>query len=426
MPSSERVERQLDILLDIANSLSLEIRADDLLRRIVSEVSEVMESERSSLFLHDRARGDLWSKVAEGMESSVIRVPVGVGLAGACARDGESIFVPDAYDDPRFDPSFDRKSGFRTHSVLCAPIRGRDGRLLGVLQTLNRRGGGPYTLEDEKLLRAICSQVAIALERTELIEQQLAAQKLQQTLLLAREIQMGLLPGHFPGHPAVDLYAMLGPAMEVGGDLYDWFFLDDDRLCFMIGDVAGKGVPSALFMAVARAAFKIIANEHHADLGRAFSVLNRFLKENNASSLYVTMFAGVLHLRTGAVNFCDAGHVPPLLVRRGQPPQCIEKQGGMVLSLFSGFPYSSESLTLRPGDRLVMVTDGVTEAENDAEEFFGEARAVAALEGLGPEQPASAAVERLLDAIRGFAGETQQSDDITIVSLTWRGPAQNS
>jgi len=156
-----------NVLLDVMRSLSTELEIDQLLKSIVAKTTEVMQADRSTLFLVDRASNTLWSKVAEG--TGEVRIPIGVGIAGYVAETGETVNIPDAYEDPRFNPEFDRQTGFRTHSILCMPMRDAEGTTVGVLQVLNKRDGA-FTSEDEDLLSAIGSQEVVAIDNARLFE----------------------------------------------------------------------------------------------------------------------------------------------------------------------------------------------------------------------------------------------------------------
>lgn len=165
-PDYIRPER-LSILLKIGLRLTAERDVDRLLRMIIEETTAVMAAERSSLFLIDREKDEMWAKIAQGAETVEIRFPVGTGIAGTVGRTGDSINIPDAYQDSRFNPEFDRRTGFRTRSILCAPLLNTQGAVIGAVQVLNKQGG-PFTADDEALLAAMASQAAVALENADL------------------------------------------------------------------------------------------------------------------------------------------------------------------------------------------------------------------------------------------------------------------
>ena len=171
-----KVKSELDghktasILLDIMSSLSQERNIDSLLQKIMEKTSEVMGADRSTLFLVDKAKGQIWSKVAQGAAMSEIRVPLGAGIAGLVAKTGETVNIPDAYKDPRFNQEVDRRTGYRTRTILCMPMKNRDGDILGAIQVLNKHQG-VFTNEDEELLEAFAAQSAIAVQNALLNEE---------------------------------------------------------------------------------------------------------------------------------------------------------------------------------------------------------------------------------------------------------------
>ena len=182
---NEEIRKRMEVsetLLKVMKSVASELHIDELLKKIVNSTSEVMNAERASLFLLDPKTGDLWSKVAQGLESMEIRVPIGVGIAGHVAMTGETINIEDAYADPRFNPEIDKRSGFRTRSMLCMPLRNDSGDVMGVMQVLNKLSG-VFTEEDERLLNALGSQISISLENSRLYERVLFMQNYNSSIL---------------------------------------------------------------------------------------------------------------------------------------------------------------------------------------------------------------------------------------------------
>lgn len=424
-PAQSDEQRKLEILLRISKSLGKEIQLDPLLKLIVAEVTAAMQADRSTLFLVDRRKPDeLVSRVAEGMVSQEIRVRFGVGIAGATAQTVQTINIPDAYSDSRFNPAFDKSSGFRTRSILSTPILNQSNHLIGVVQVLNKKSGGAFTKQDEQFLDSICVQLAIALERADLVEAHLQSQIVNKSLELAKEIQMGLVPKDFPALPEfkeIDIYATIIPALEVGGDLYDFFPLDKDRICFIIGDVSDKGVPAALFMAMARTAFKMSAIASPESIALTMARVNQFLCESNPQQMFVTAFAGILDLRTGLIDYADAGHEPPFVLQPSGTVLKINKVGGIVLGFMPDQKFSSGTIQLDPGDALVLYTDGVTEAMNVGHQLFGAEAIEKTLSRAGRAALSERIVKVLLDEMRGFVGEAHQSDDITMLVIKYLG-----
>jgi serine phosphatase RsbU (regulator of sigma subunit) len=422
-PAGTDERRKLRTLLTLTESLGREIQLDALLKLMVAEVTEVMRAERSTLFLVDPKRpGELVSRVAEGAEE--IRVRFGVGIAGATAERRETINVPDAYEESQFDPAWDLASGFRTRAILSTPLVGQNGRLMGVVQVLNRKAGGAFTREDEKFLGSICVHFAIALERAEMVEEHLETQITAKSLELAREIQMGLVPRSFPAlseFKEIDLFATIVPALEVGGDLYDFFPLDEDRICFIIGDVSSKGVPAALFMVMVRTAFRIMATAAAESITVTMKRVNQSLCESNPERMFVTAFAGVLNVRTGHLDYADAGHEPPFIAQADGTARKVDKRGNLVLGFFQDYEFAGGELQLSPGDNLLLYTDGVTEAMNAGQEPFGAEGIEATLSRTGPGARSETLIGALLDDLRIHVGEARQSDDITMLSIRYLG-----
>ncbi len=238
----------------------------------------------------------------------------------------------------------------------------------------------------------------------------------------ARRIQVEMLPHPERVHdPRVEIAAAMEPAQEVGGDLYDFYVLDDRRLFFMLGDVAGKGLSAAIFMAVSKALYKSVAlRSVDDDVGALMSAANLEVARDNPSALFVTMFAGVLDLDSGEVEYCNAGHENPFLLRRGMhAPLRLEDGGGPPLCAVDAFVYRSAQIQLAPGDVVCVVSDGITEAHDAADALYGTARAALAL---ASAPSARDAVERLRDDVRAFAHGAPQADDMTVLALGWLGP----
>ena len=242
----------------------------------------------------------------------------------------------------------------------------------------------------------------------------------------ARNIQMSLVPKSFPAFPErteFDVHALLRPAREVGGDFYDFYFLDDGRLCFLIGDVSGKGIPAALFMAVTKTLLKASASRG-LPIAQMMAQMNDELAEQSDSGMFVSLFFAVLDVKTGAMDFCNAGHPAPfLLSAAGVAP--LDSERNVALGAMPGLAYHASAAQLAPGDALFLYTDGVTEALADGDQFYGPARLQGTLAGV-----AALGVEKItrgvVGDVRAFCGEREQSDDISVMSLRWLGPASHS
>ena len=245
-------------------------------------------------------------------------------------------------------------------------------------------------------------------------------ERIQSELNIANQIQMAMLPHDFPVTDRVGLLAMVRPAKEVGGDLYD-FFLDNDKiLYFAVGDVSGKGVPASLLMAITRASFRFIA-KMGLPMKEVVSKMNNALAESNANGMFVTLFVGKINLETGEFNYCNAGHNPIVIISPDGKAGFMKAKPNLAAGLFSDFPYEEESCTLEHGSRLVIYTDGVTEAERADSSQFGDARLIEWSEKRYTLfSDTGEACEDLYSTVKQFTDGNEQNDDITIMTIIVR------
>lgn len=251
-----------------------------------------------------------------------------------------------------------------------------------------------------------------------------AKERIESELKIASDIQMSILPKTFPPFPTrpeIDVFAAIKPAREVGGDFYDFFLVDEDHLFFAIADVAGKGVPASLFMAVTKTLLKASALQDvqpHEILAR----VNDKIAEENETCVFVTVFCGTLDLSSGEVLYANGGHNPPLTILPDNGVEFIPMPNGMALGVVEGIDYQPARMVLRPGDALFLYTDGVTEAMNTEFQLFSEERLKDELKRLG-NLPLQTLSSELMQAIQSFSGSAPQADDITMVLLKYNGPA---
>ena len=245
-------------------------------------------------------------------------------------------------------------------------------------------------------------------------------ERISAELNVATQIQADMLPRIFPPFPErgeFDIYAIMNPAKEVGGDFYDFFLVDEDHLAIVIADVSGKGVPAALFMVIAKTLIKNHAQNKESPAG-VFTNTNNQLCEGNDAGLFVTSWMAVLTISTGELSYVNAGHNPPLLKRKNGEYEYLRSRPGFVLAGMEGVRYREGSITLEDGDRLFLYTDGVTEATNADKELFGEERLKAALDSVG-NAPIRDMLIFVKEQIDGFVGDAEQFDDITMLGIEY-------
>jgi sigma-B regulation protein RsbU (phosphoserine phosphatase) len=258
-----------------------------------------------------------------------------------------------------------------------------------------------------------------------LMETTAAKERIESELQIAHDIQMGILPKVFPPYPdrtEFEIYATLEAAKEVGGDLYDFFFMDDDHLCFTIGDVSGKGVPAALFMAITKTLVHMKATKGLM-VEDILKRVNEDLSVDNPSFMFVTLFLGILDVRTGEMVYCNGGHNPPFHIRRKGDVVPLAPTHGMALGVMKGFSYHSNKIVLEAGDTLFLYTDGITEARNEKREMFSDSGLRNELLAL-KDLPTHHIVTGILDRVRTFSEGIPQNDDITMLAIRYKGTGE--
>lgn len=278
----------------------------------------------------------------------------------------------------------------------------------------------PINLEDlERTIEKAAEQISF-IKKAQQEHTQL--ESIRNDLHIAQEIQQTILPKTFPPFPELksfDIYAYMNAAKYVGGDFYDFFRIDQDRLGFVIADVAGKGVPAAIFMAISRTVIRTIAlTENSAAMCMQRS--NAFLCQENTNEMFVTVFYGILNLNTGLVTYCNAGHNPPILMKKDNTVVSVPLTNDFILGSIDNITYHEKTLQLSPGDNLLLYTDGITEAMNTRHEQYSEQRLLESCQELIGKSPKEI-VDKITETVGKFVVGAVQSDDITLLSITYQG-----
>jgi serine phosphatase RsbU (regulator of sigma subunit) len=336
-------------------------------------------------------------------------------FAASIRERGIAEIVNDCAADPR---ALDGERGLG--ALICAPLRAGQ-RTVGVIALAN---AAPYSAADLKLLNTIALQTASAIENSLLCAEMVGAARdreqliaIQKELDTARSIQHLLVPRTFPPFPErtdFDIHAQMTSARAVGGDFFDFFLIDEDRLGVVIGDVSGKGIPAALFMAVTRTQVKTTA-QRGMPPAECLHEVNHVLVRENVKAMFATCFYGLLNLRSGEFHYCSAGHNPPYLLRaKDGSAEPVSEVGGIPLGLFDGMGYRGSTVYLHPGDSLFLYTDGVPEAQNAAQDDFSDERLVAML-GAGSSLGCRELIHHVTREVSAFTEGAAQSDDITML-----------
>ncbi|PHS37848.1 MAG: serine/threonine protein phosphatase [Sulfurovum sp.] len=276
----------------------------------------------------------------------------------------------------------------------------------------------PKTLESRVHTHLALTQQAVELrEAHALIQQQ--QQRMQDELNVARDIQLSMVPTTFPQDEAIEVYATLKPAREIGGDFYDAFMIDSESLCLCVGDVSGKGAPAALFMAMTKTLIKSYASSDFSTAS-IMTRVNDELCEGNDENLFVTVFLAILNIHTGELRFTNAGHNYPYLIRENKSLLTLNQKHGPIVAAMDGLVYKEDLITLEKFDTLFLYTDGVTEAMNPEEELYGEKR----LENFLLEhdcKEVKTSIDLLMKDISTYENSASQTDDITVLSCFYSG-----
>jgi len=306
-------------------------------------------------------------------------------------------------------------------SMLAVPLQTED-RVIGLIYVDAPGLLHEFTKDDLNVLTVLANIAAIRIEHARLAEIERAEQLHANELEHAALIQRSILPSNFPPFPLrqdFELHAAMVPAREVGGDLFDFFLLDDKRLGFVIGDVSGKGVPAALFMSVARTLLRATA-QHQASPGACFTYVNASLAEQNVETMFVTLFYGVLNTSTGDIEFANGGHNPPYIFSADGKVRSLAEKSGPLLGVIESCQYRTFTDRIAPGEAILLYTDGVTEAVDKNKEFFGDERLLQYLARHASE-PAGQIVQGLQGNLQEFSKGTPQADDITVLVLRYLG-----
>ncbi len=404
-------------ILKVTQALASPFDLTPMREEVVNAAKQVLGAERGSVWLHDAATDELVLKVATRLDS--IRLPAGIGLVGICASTKQIVNVPDCYADPRFDRAVDKATGYHTRCLLTLPLVDHQDVLVGVLQVLNKVEGS-FDADDEALALALAAQCAVALQRVRMTEAVIESERMRQELEMARTVQLSTLPSAMPAVPGYDVFGTFEPAELTGGDTFDLAELEQGVLV-VLADATGHGIAPALsvtqMQALVRMAFRM-----GADLETAFVHVNNRLAETLADDRFITAFIGLLDPARHTLQFHSGGQAPILHYQRAA--------GTCAHFDPTSFPLAAMPLTtmrpavvveMQPGDILALLSDGIYEYRDAADEQFGEARVEAILRD-HQDQPMAALSARLLDAVRTFARGAPQEDDMTVV-LVKREPA---
>ncbi len=412
--------QKLQAVLQLAHHLGRSVDTDTLLQRLLEQLLILSpEAERALVLLRD---GD--EPTVRALKNRGEAQPSGPLFSRSVLRKVFNQGVGVLASDTRLEQSYMANmtlNALGIQSLVCVPLQTHSGKVFGALQLDRFQAGRPFTQDDLYLLTAVALMVSTVLDNAQMYQELLSAERMQRDLAMAREIQLGYLPTQAVQLAAgpVDLAAALHPALEVSGDFYDYFPLDDHRLAFAVADVSGKGMAAALFMTLVHALERHIAQgvTSPADL---IAGLNEAVALDNPNFMFVTLCFGIYDHTLGRVTVAHGGHPPVLVRRRDGTVEEIALRGAPLLGMQSGIRRSEEAvLQLEAGDAVLLYTDGVTESPglSDPNELYGPKRLAEAVRDLPTDAPLTDWVAGLRRSVAAFSGNGPLADDITLLAI---------
>lgn len=406
---------EMGALHEISRMFESSKNIDALLKYVLEKCMDLMNAEAASSMMVVEGTDELEFKTVLGPKSEGVkpfRLKIGKGLSGWVAQNNEPVLIHDAYKDPRFDPSFDKRSGFRTKSMLCVPLTYKS-KPIGVMTILNRLDGNPFTESDKNLLTTFASQAALAIENAQLLQTTLEKERLDRELQVAAEIQQLIIPQSLPPIKGLDISAIYVPCKEVSGDFYDIIKIDENQYVFVVADVSGKGIPGAMLVSTMQAILKAYL-EYSTDLKSIIIKLNERIIKNTTEDRFITFFFGLYNANENTLNYINAGHNPPIVVLDNNELRRLEK-GGIFIGCLP-WEYELTTIQLPRHSILALFTDGIVEAMNEKQEEFGEDRLISILrEGKSLTMPELR--EQIIKRVKEHRGDRVLEDDLTLALI---------
>lgn len=415
-PQQNDSEMRLSTLVEMTRLFNSSLDLNTVLNRVMESVKTVMNAEASSLLLVDKETGDLiWTSATGQVGEQVLetkRLAKGIGIAGWAVDHQESLLIEDAYNDSRFNPAMDKKTGFRTCSVICVPFIVR-GEVIGVAQAINKKGAeGPsvFTQDDLLFFQHLCDGGAIAIQNAMLHQELLKQDRQKRDLEVAKSIQQSFLPEAPKDLEGYSVAMLNRSAYQVGGDFYEFFPIGGGDYFFCVGDVCGKGVSAALYMARLISDIRYIAPGLR-ELDAILPVLNSQLCERQYSNMFVTLLAGVLNTEMNVITLTSAGHPLPILLTGAGEARTVKTPSHPPLGLLKRIDFDLCAIRPDPGDGLLLFTDGLPEATSNEGQMLGDEGLIGLLQNR--KERGAELIEALFKEIRSYCGGDSSQDDLT-------------
>ncbi len=405
---------ELSILNEIATAIGSTLTLNEIVDLMVQKCVKHFKVEQAAVMMLnlEKSEDPFQTMIRRANTTSeILPYRLNAQLTGWMLRHQNPLVINDLQTDERFHGFVDTSLPIR--SLLSVPLMAK-GKIIGLINAFNKKSDEGFSNDDQRLLAIIATQSAQVLENARLLAEEQALLRMREEMRMAHDIQIKLLPTAQPkiADNEYDIAGISIPAKEVGGDYYDFIKLSNTRLAFGLGDVTGKGLPAALLMANVQATIRsqtLMIDSAKRCMGNA----NKLMFEKPDLDKFVTMFYGILDTDQHTLSYCNAGHDLPYLYTIDDVPKRLDT-GGIVLGFIPEYDYAEEVVAFKPGSRLVLYSDGITEAMNAADEEFGEDR----LKEVIVEHnhfTSMELVEKIISSVQKHAGKTPQSDDMTLV-----------
>ncbi len=405
---ARRGARERDLLLEVGTRISSSLDRDEVLGLILDGLEEVVGYDAAGIFLVDIESDEISYHLLRGYDEGVlaqVELKIGDGLVGSSAEMEEPIVVADVRKDPDY---IGARTKTRSEIVLPLMVSGIVVAVLNLESDRVRAYGSRHL----KQLQTFGAQAAVAIDNASCYTEAREKRVIEQELEIAGKIQQALLPNSTPDIPGLDVAAYMKPIESLGGDLYDLVQVNEKTLGIAIGDISGHGAPAAILMASLYASYRSLTRRGFS-IPEIMSQLNNLIQENFGTSRYATFFYGVIAPEEQRLTYSNAGHFPPLLIRPGEEPRLLST-GGIVLGFMNDAIYEESTLSLEPGDVIILYTDGIIEAAGPDDEMFGEER-LAEICATMIRRSAREVLDGILKAVMSHCSDSEQQDDISLV-----------
>jgi len=409
--------KMLSNCIEISNLINSELSIEKLLSNIMKTVKKTFLADAVSLLLIESETGDLTFQIALGEVGNeikkIFKLKKGEGIAGMVSETGTPLNLEDVYQHPNFSPEYDKKTNYKTRAMLCVPLK-IHGKIIGVIQVINKlRHPFVFSHEELEMLVTISSSIAVAIDTAKMHKIILQKETLERDLKLAREVQESFLPKELPLFETYRFAALNQPALEIGGDFYNFFRLPANKLGIVLGDVSGKGISASLFMA------RLTSDLQYYTLlypepRELLTQTNKILYERAKRGMFVTLVYMVLDPVENRIQIANAGHLSPIYSDdNGTRLLGHDNIKGPPLGIMPDIEYEQETFELQKNSSVTIYTDGVIEAKNPKKELFDIKRLLRVIE-MQPNNP-DLIVKGIINSVDKFTLTEGRSDDLTLL-----------